>query len=299
MTTPLQVAGTELLLDRLEDEGLDEIDGLDELDKRVSVEKLEDVVVDVSCARTFVLVQVSTPPKPVEHALVGIDTPRFVDVEITSPPGQVTTPPRPVEQDVTVVVLSTVVVETLIDGICETEVTDVPAPPSTPLNPSPAVPPTPRPTLNVALNPTSDDDVSRPKPTSALKDADKPTVTEAWIFNMVLLDGILRPTPIVSPAPPPTVATTQAFKGSPPFVQVFIAALFVVTLVAPTSAEVMPFALTDMVALMNGEIDGKEVVRLLMSLVFTERPGLVEIGIPDGPTPDVAPAMAFVSVEAL
>ena len=232
------------------------------------------LVVVVGWMRVLVLAQVTKPPSPVEHELVATTIPVLVEVWIVLPmipPEQIIVPPRTVEQEVTVVVLRTVVVVTLLSDV--TDVADPPNPPRVPLSPAPAVAPAPAPPVADTSILIPEDPVLTPTPTLAATDADKLAPREPWTLTMVLMDGPLTPAPALTPpAPAPvTEATRHAFRGSPPFVQVSTGGLFVVTLVAPITADVMPFVFTENVALMDVDTGGSEVVLLPTPFVLVER----------------------------
>ena len=142
--------------------------------------------------------------------------------------------------------------------------------PSVPVAPAPAVSPAPAPTVTDPPIMIPSVPVLIPPERLAANDTDAVPPSEPWRFSIVLLDGPITPRLALRPKPvaPVTAATMHAFKGSPPLVQVVTGRLFVVTPVAPTTAEVIPFVFAETVALMNGETLGMEVGVLVSPLVL-------------------------------
>ena len=100
-----------------------------------------------------------------------------------------------------------------------------------PLAPTPAVAPAPAPAEAEAPTPIPLDPVLILAATLAPTDTNALAVNDACTFAIVLLEAPFTPAPALAPAPPAPVAavTRHPLSGSPPFVQVLICALFVVT----------------------------------------------------------------------
>lgn len=197
----------------------------------------------------------------------------------TIPTGQVTTPPTRVVHDSEL--LNRVVDETEVTG------TDDTLAPKVLLAPPPAVAPAPPPTVPEAPAPIPEEPVFTPAPALPPAETEALPVTDACAPAIVLLDAPVTVAPALAPIIPCPVSdvTTQAFSGSPPFVQALIDALFVV---APATCAVMPLILTDTVALNVAEIDGTEVAVLPTGFVFKDM--LEEIAV-DAKLVDVAEAI--------
>ena len=181
------------------------------------------------------------------------------------PPGQVIDPPTSVVQD------SVLLLDSVVDNTDVMEVDD-PLTPRVALAPPPAVAPPPPPAVPEAPAPISEEPVLTPAPALPPTETEALAVPDACAPTIVLLDDPVTPAPALAPIIPWPVrlVTTQAFSGSPPFVQMLADPLLVVI---PAICDVMPLVLTDTVALIVALIvaltDGTEV--LLNEFVFNDR----------------------------
>jgi len=154
------------------------------------------------------------------------------------PRGQVRTPPAPVRQDIIVEVVKIVVVrgvavakdagDEVVEAIASMGVDEVVG--LEPPRPRPPLPPrvTPRSALSVAETPRfrPEEPALRLSPRPASAERDTPRVTETPALTMGLPDGP-RTTPPPAPAPASivAVASMQALRMLPPFVQVVVGRL--------------------------------------------------------------------------